>query len=236
MKKIFIKIYVSIAFVLACPQLAISLSNETENMDWEGYQNQVLSHQKNILGWCSKTKAKRMMDLIYQVQPEVCVELGVYGGASIYPTAAALKFLKRGKVFAVDPWNTFYCLEGHNSDTDKYRFWSSVDQDKVYDRFHQMLKNFQLNLYCEVKRMPSLNAVEDFLDESIDILHIDGNHTETIALRDAQMYLPKVKSGGYIWFDDANYEEVSKALEFLTLYCDRITDLSTNECFLFIKR
>ncbi len=147
-----------------------------------------------------------------------------------------MKFLEHGKVVAVDPWNTCNCLEGHNSDTDKYRFWSSVGQDEVYDRFLQMLENFQLNPYCEVKRKSSMDAVEDFLNESIDILHIDGNHTETIALGDAKMYLPKVKRGGHIWFDDANYQEVFKALEFLTLYCDKVEGYSTNECILFKKR
>ncbi|MDR2540079.1 MAG: class I SAM-dependent methyltransferase [Chlamydiales bacterium] len=212
------------------------MSSETEHVNWENYQNQVLSHQTEILGWCSKEKAKRMMDLIYRTQPDLCVELGVYGGSSIYPTASALKFLKQGKVVAVDPWNTFHCLEGHNSDTDKYRFWSSVDQEEVYKGFHQMLEKFQLKPYCEIKRKPSLSAAEDFFDESIDILHIDGNHTESIALGDAQTYLQKVKSNGHIWCDDANYPEVSKALEFLTLYCDKVEDFSTDECILFKKR
>lgn len=83
--------------------------------------------------------------------------------------------------------------------------------------------------------MTSEQAVLQFPDESINILHIDGNHTEQIALADAKMFLPKVKKGGYIWFDDVNWSSTNKAVQFLTENCTLDETRSTSMYFLFKK-
>lgn len=203
--------------------------------DWKQYKNQVLFYQDNIPGWCCQEKAECMMDLIYEVKPEICIEIGVFGGSSIYPTASALKFLNQGIVYAIDPWNTADCLEGYVSDDPDYLWWSSVNLENVYLDFINMLDRWELRPYCMVMRTTGLKALNQFADESIDILHIDGNHTEDAALSDAQIYLPKVKKGGYIWFDDVNWPTTHKALEFLKLYCTKDEIRSTNEYFLLKK-
>ncbi|VHO04980.1 class I SAM-dependent methyltransferase [Candidatus Rhabdochlamydia sp. T3358] len=204
-------------------------------MDWEQYKKNVLFHQNTIPGWCCQEKAEHMMDLIYEVQPEICVEIGVFGGSSIYPTASALKFLKQGTIHAIDSWSSPDCVEGYASDDSNYQWWNKVDLEQVYLDFVNMLDHFRLSPYCAVMRMTGLKALDQFADESIDILHIDGNHTEDVALSDAQMYLPKVKKGGYIWFDDVNWLTTHRALEFLELHCTKDEMRSTNEYFLLRK-
>lgn len=48
-----------------------------------------------------------MFDLILKENPKVYVEIGVWGGSSIFPTALALKLLNNKEVvFAIDPWNS----------------------------------------------------------------------------------------------------------------------------------
>jgi len=70
----------------------------------------------------------------------------------------------------------------------------------------------------------------------IDILHIDGNHFEDIALGDAEIWLPKVKKGGYIWFDDANWPETRRAVQFMKENCDLDMERSIgDDCYLFQK-
>lgn len=202
---------------------------------WQNYQNEVLVHQSSLEGWCTAKKAKSMMDLIYEIQPDLCVEVGVFGGSSIYPTASALKFLQKGQVYAIDPWETRFCLEGYAADNPNYVWWNQVDLDKIYFGFLDMLNRFQLNRYCTVLRATGLQTLDLFADESIDILHIDGNHTETSALSDVEHYFPKVKKGGYIWLDDVNWLSVSRAKEFLLSNAEKIESLSTNEYFLFRK-
>ncbi len=205
------------------------------DVSWQSYQRKVLSHQTSVQGWCTEEKARRMMDLICEVKPQVCVEIGVFGGSSIYPTASALKFLKEGKVYAIDPWMNAYCLDGYAPDDANYQWWNSIDLDGIYRGFLGMLNRFQLKPYCMVMRMSALEALDYFADESIDILHIDGNHTEDVALSDAQMYFPKVKKGGYIWFDDANWSTTLPAKEFLILNCVKDETRSTDEYVLFRK-
>ncbi len=203
--------------------------------NWDDYQKKVLSFQSSIHGWCKESKAKDMMDLIFEVKPDVCVEVGVFGGSSIYPTASALKFNSRGRVYAIDPWVNDDCLTGYSRDDANYQWWNNVDLEGIYREFLKMLGRFQLRQYCVVLRMTGATALSQFDDESIDILHIDGNHTENAALFDAQMYFPKVKRGGYIWFDDANWETTTKAREFLAQHCIKDEKRSKDEYFLYRK-
>jgi predicted O-methyltransferase YrrM len=39
----------------------------------------------------------------------------------------------------------------------------------------------------------------------IDILHLDGNHSAEASTRDVENYLPRLRRGGYLWFDDVNW-------------------------------
>lgn len=215
--------------------ILVSFSTYAADISWKRYKDKVVSHQKQLEGWCTPEKARHMMDLIYQVKPEVCVEIGVFGGASIYPTASALKYVNRGQVYAIDPWINSNCLDGYAPDDPNYQWWSSINLEQIYLGFLNMLTQFQLKPQCVVLRMTASMALNMFADESIDILHIDGNHTEEVALSDAMSYLPKVKKGGYIWFDDVNWPTTRTAIEFLLLHCEKDEERSTNEYFLFRK-
>ena len=234
MKSIALLVSMISIYSVTCP-ISADAVDRFSNADWKQYQNNVLFYQPQISGWCSKEKAIRMMDLIYEVKPEVCVEVGVFGGSSIYPTARALEFIDRGKVYAIDPWSNSECLDGYAVDDPNYQWWSRVDLEQIYRDFLKMLSYFKLNHRCVVLRMTGVEALDQFADESIDILHIDGNHTEEIALNDAKMYLPKVKKGGYIWFDDVNWATTRCAWEFLNTQCTKDEARSTNEYFLFRK-
>ncbi len=205
--------------------------------DWENYRTEILKYQSSIPGWCKPEKATKMMDLIYETQPDLCVEIGVFGGSSIYPTACALKYLKQGVIYGIDPWATQASTEGYDSDDVNYQWWSKLNYEKIYSDYLLMLKRFQLTQYTKTLRMTSVDAVEHFADASIDILHIDGNHSEESALRDATLFFPKVKANGYIWFDDVNWNTTNTAVSWLLERCDLLLDRSVGqECFLFQKR
>ena len=203
---------------------------------WEEYKQKVLLFQKAVPGWCTEEKASQMMDLIYEIKPQVCVEIGVFGGSSAYPTAAALKFMKSGLLFGIDPWSAAASTDGYSADDANYQWWSQIDYNKIYMNYLNLIRTQQLEPFCATYRMSSLDAIVFFQDESIDILHIDGNHSEESALRDAVLYFPKVKMGGYIWFDDVNWNTTAQAVSYLLTRCNLLLDRSIgNECFLFQK-
>lgn len=205
-----------------------------DDTSWTQYKDSTFSQMTTFQGWCSQRKAERMMDLIHQERPLLCVEVGVFGGSSLYPTAAALEFNKQGIVYAIDPWSVAPCVEG--MDTINANWWSQVDLNKIMNDFvfgmHQQLLDHR---YC-LMRMTSKQSVSFFKDKTIDIIHIDGNHSEESALFDVQSWLPKVKKGGYIWFDDVNWPQTRRAVEYLYDHCELDQSCSVEDTYLLFKK
>ncbi len=206
--------------------------------DWAKLKQQVMVDVSKLQGWCSNEKIEKMMDLIYETQPQVCVEIGVYGGSSILPTAKALSYVGgEGKVFAIDPWTKAASIVGFDQQNINYRWWNNLDIERILHGFMKMLMVQKIQSRCAVLRMTSEEANSWFDDESIDVLHIDGNHSEVSSMADVTMYLPKVKQGGYIWFDDADWETTQSAVQYLMSHCDMLLEKSVgNQCLLFQKR
>lgn len=220
--------------------ILLTISLQANKTSWVQFQKKTLKMQEKVDGWCGKEKAKKLMNLIYKTKPKVCVEIGVFGGSSVFPMAKTLSFLQNGKIYAIDPWSTEECLKGYKKDNPNYGWWEKVNLNKIFNSFEKLIDKHNLSNFCVIMRMNSEKAKDYFENESIDILHIDGNHTEECALYDVKTFFPKVKKGGYIWFDDANWESTQKAVEFLKdnchFYPKGSIKSSGQECFLFQKR
>ncbi|MBN1915085.1 MAG: class I SAM-dependent methyltransferase [Parachlamydiales bacterium] len=187
-------------------------------------------------GWCSCEKATKMMDLIiheYKNKEPVCVEIGVFGGASILPTAMALKFNGKGIVHAIDPWETLDCLQNYVQGDVNYEWWKQVDLRAIYQSYRNMLKKYDIESYCHTIKSTSRAVANSF--DRIDILHIDGNHSELASLEDVVTFLPKVQSGGYIWMDDCGWPTTRKAVEYLSRFSQKIDSVDNGNCLLFRK-
>lgn len=203
---------------------------------WRVYKQKTLNYQKKIPGWCCKDKAERMMDLIFETKAQVCIEIGVYAGSSVYPTAAALAYQKKGLIYAIDPWSKDFCVQGYDLQDPNLLWWKEVNFEHIYQNFIKRLERKRLLNFCRVMRMPSYQAADFFEDESVDILHIDGNHSEESSFLDVKTFLPKLKKGGYIWFDDSNWASTKKAVHYLMQFCSLDVEKSIgNSCCLFKK-
>lgn len=189
-----------------------------------------------IWGWCSREKALSFIDLILEVRPQVCAEIGVFGGASILPTALTLKYLGQGVSLAIDPWDKIECIRylDPDKDTKDLRWWAHQNLDHIYFGFISLLRQFELEKICIILRATSKKAAK--VIGPIDILHIDGNHFEKAALEDVQLYLPKVRQGGYIWMNDAKWVSLQPAIRLLSETCDQIKTVDQGNCILFKKR
>jgi len=190
----------------------------------------------NTPGWCSEEKGLNFLDLVLEVKPKVCVEIGVFGGASLIPVAAGLKFLNAGIVIGIDPWNSGEAIKHLDTLEEKEHidWWSKINLSEIYYSFLERLLLYDLEKHCVILKKTSEQAA--FEMGEIDILHIDGHRSETQTVQDVRLYLPKVVSGGHIWLGDALNYNKQKAIDFLLTQCDVIKVIENGNCILFKKR
>jgi predicted O-methyltransferase YrrM len=174
-------------------------------------------------GWCTEKKARILCALVLYARPTVCVEIGVFGGKSLFTIASAC-YEYGGTVHGIDPWTKDEAMvevkEQANCD-----FWGTVDLESVYEKCMAARSELGLDACCHIHRTTSEKAAPLF--DQVDLLHIDGNHTEKQSVLDATLWLPKVPSGGIVVFDDIDWYEIGQpttaaAVRVVEASCDRI--------------
>lgn len=177
-----------------------------------------------IPGWCNAEKGHALAGLIVREQPQVVMELGVYQGRSLVCQALAMKHnaVSGSVCVAVDPWNMNATQEGNLPEAEEW--WKSADFEQIHQEFLGHLKKWELEAWVHVIRQSSQDAAKEIADESVDVLHIDGNHSQLASTRDVQLYLPKLKSGGWLWMDDTCWDSVQNAFNVAKTQCDLIHD------------
>ncbi|GIK63471.1 MAG: hypothetical protein BroJett018_12650 [Chloroflexota bacterium] len=130
------------------------------------------------------------MYLIDAVRPELLVELGTHHGVSYCAFCQAIKALATGtQAYAVDTWQGddqagFYGPEVLEN--------LRQHHDPLYGGFSQLLQT----TFSE--------AVHQFSDGSIDLLHVDGCHTYDAVYQDWLEWRPKVSNRGVVLFHDTH--------------------------------
>jgi cephalosporin hydroxylase len=216
--------------------LTCCLFSLNADVDVEALKQNVHVVLPTLEGWCSKSKANNFIDLVLDVKPDTCVEIGVFGGSSIYPVASALKALGKGVVIGIDPWDKIECIKYFDpiEDAEHLKWWGQLNITYIYHSYMNMIKKNKLEDFVKTIRATSEEAAS--LVGAIDILYIDGNHSDEVSLRDVQLYLPNVKTGGYIWLNDTLGKERQDAIELLAESCDVIKLIDNGNCILFKKR
>ena len=120
--------------------------------------------------------------------PQFFVDRGYKVGAEIgtYKGEFCEKFCKAGlKMYAIDPWSIF---------KDYHYDQSQKRQDTLSNIAKKRLAPYD----CTIIRKTSMNAMEDFEDESLDFVYIDGNHSFRYVAEDICGWTEKVRKGGVI--------------------------------------
>lgn len=129
-------------------------------------------------------------DLIATLRPRLVVELGVDRGESYFAFCQSAAENKTDtRCYGVDTWRgdqhaggydetTFAQVSAHNRDN--YETFSTL----IPASFDEALKKFE--------------------PESIDLLHLDGLHTESAVRHDVDSWLPKVRPGGMMLLHDVD--------------------------------
>jgi len=188
-------------------------------------------------GWCTPDKAMAMAELIVDTRPNLCVELGVYSGKSLIPQALALKSNQHGYIVGIDPWQNDAAAEGDSDEANK-RWWATIDLKQIRLFCEGNVRRFAVERYCATVPWRSENLAAAFQDGSVNIIHIDGNHTELASVRDVNLWLPKLTPQGYVWFDDFNWTTTAAAVRLLDERCDVVREVvnPTMHCRLYRLR
>ena len=129
-------------------------------------------------------------DLVALLKPAVLVELGVDRGESYFAFCQAAAEHQTGtRCFGIDTWRG----DQHAGDYDETTFSQVSDHNRAnYEPFSTLIRsNFD-------------DALERFAPESIDVLHLDGLHTEAAVRHDLDSWLPKLRPGGVLLLHDVN--------------------------------
>ena len=126
-------------------------------------------------------------------------EIGVFYGANLLRFA---ELFPNASLTGIDPWIDYEAYPEYKGGiTSVYTAFCrnlAAAPQQVRDRI----------TICKGFSQESLPALQD---GTFDILYIDGNHTYEYVLRDAELAFQKVKPGGYIIFDDVDWESVRLA-------------------------
>ena len=123
--------------------------------------------------------------------PQFFVDMGYTIGAEIgvYKAGFTEKFCKVGlKMFAIDGWCAY---DEYNEPSRNIQ----ARQDFLYGHAQRVLAPYPS---CTIIRKPSMEALVDFQNESLDFVYIDANHTFKYVVEDIYEWSKKVRKGGVI--------------------------------------
>ncbi|MGZ4966021.1 MAG: class I SAM-dependent methyltransferase [Chthoniobacterales bacterium] len=129
-------------------------------------------------------------DLIATLKPRLFVELGTDRGESYFAFCQSVAENETAtRCFAVDTWLGDEQAGGYDETT----FAEVSEHNQAhYEKFSTLLRSsFE-------------EALSHFAAESIDLLHLDGLHTEAAVRHDIEAWLPKLRPGGILLMHDVS--------------------------------
>lgn len=159
-------------------------------MDWKYFEPKFEYEEEfDDIGWPWAGHKFFAYDLIANLKPKRIVELGTHYGTSLWAFSQAVKDQETNtELFAVDTWEG----EAH----------AGFYGEEVFDKVKRIKEKFYPNLKINLVRKTFDEALKEFENESIDILHIDGLHTYEAVKHDFEAWLPKVEKNGMVLLHD----------------------------------
>lgn len=154
-------------------------------------------------GWCSLEKAVTLAVYVESLQPDVVVEVGVWGGRSLIPMIMAAP--SKTEFHAIDPWSAPASVEGQVKPDDK-EWWGAIDHELVYADFNRRVLELVNERRLDGRKIIVHRMKSDDVTPPprISIFHCDGNHGPN-ALNDTRRFGANVTVGGVAVLDDLNW-------------------------------
>jgi hypothetical protein len=157
---------------------------------------------------CSREEAKDL-----RLDPEAkrqIVEIGVYEGASSAFWSDFYMNHSESRLISIDPFT------GSSEHHEKPENYPELERIELTARGNiaksDNAAKIEILKGCSWDVFPELNR--RFGSEPwIDLLYIDGAHDPTSVARDTTLYVPMVKSGGVVIFDDYGHPDVKRGVD-----------------------
>lgn len=172
---------------------------------------------------CSKPTLNLMQSFLKDLEGGSFVEIGVFGGFSLlYNYDICMK--NKIDVIGIDPFETITIFNGdEETNTAPHKVTQArIAATNRRENLEKIISSNNLNI--KILKKDSNDACNLFEDNSISLLHIDGDHSYMGVKNDLNNYWPKLKSGGVIINDDYTWASCRKAIdEFSELNKDKIS-------------
>lgn len=177
-----------------------------------------LKRRPIVEGWMEQAKGEVLAGLVIDRRPQLLVEVGVFGGRSLFAQAFALRENGMGLIWGIDPWSIDAALEGDIGEANTKWWTENINIEDIYAGFVKAVIDLQLLKWVRWVRDRSEFVARMFTDKTVDICHIDGNHSELCSCRDVQVWHRKIKPGGFLIMDDVQWDTVTKALKLVEAF------------------
>jgi FtsZ-binding cell division protein ZapB len=131
--------------------------------------------------------------LLQTHRPKVMVELGTHCGTSYLAFCQAIQAQRLDcRAYAVDTWQGDKHAGGYTGD--------------IFERLNAYHAEHYAQ-FSHLLRMTFNEALDQFADGSVDLLHIDGLHTYEAVQHDFESWLPKLSPQAVVLFHDTQVRE-----------------------------
>lgn len=186
-------------------------------------------------GWTEPERCCEMAACILETKAQVCVDIGVFAGRSTVAMGFAARQLNTAKVYGIDPWmpQTASDNDDHQEGIDWWKDKAGLEE--MHRQAVHAIWNHHLEPWVTIIRAKSEHVHQLF--PTIDALNIDGGHSEVTSCRDVELYLPKVRSGAYVFMDDTDWPTTQKAIGMIEEQCELVNTVTAkNESRTYRKR
>ena len=173
-------------------------------------QDAINHYVPTLHGWLLPERGCEMADAIFETRPKLCVEIGVFGGRSLISQAFALRELNHGGVVVgIDPWRLEDAIDGEQDEANRNWWARNIDIEAIHRGAMKAIWDHRIEPWCTVIRGASQYAAPVFTE--LDMLFIDGCHSELASMRDVELWIPKLRQGAYCFLDDYSWPSTQEA-------------------------